>query len=77
MDLSGNGNDAILSGMITPVDNILCGPLNANKVNIENTLLKNIGYSSEILPNGFVSRNVNISVNENENNVHFITLRVL
>ena len=54
--------------MITPVDNILCGPLNANKVNIENTLLKNIGYSSEILPNGFVSRNVNISVNENENN---------
>lgn len=54
--------------MITPVDNILCGPLNANKVNIENTLLKNIGYSSEILPDGFVSRNVNISVNENEKN---------
>jgi len=54
--------------MITPVDNILCGPLNSNKINIENTLLKNIDYSSEVLPDGFISRNVNIAVNENENN---------
>ena len=54
--------------MITPVDNILCGPLNPKKVNIDNTLLKNIGYSSEILPDGFISRNVNVSANENENN---------
>ena len=32
--------------MIKPVDNVICGPLNFNKSNINNILLKNIDYSS-------------------------------
>jgi hypothetical protein len=51
--------------MITPVDNLICGPLNLKK-DINNLLLKNIDYSSETLPNGFISRNVNIVVNKND-----------
>ncbi len=50
--------------MITPVDNLICGPLNFKK-NINDLILQNIDYSSETLPNGFISRNVNIVVNKN------------
>lgn len=51
--------------MITPVDNLICGPLNFKK-DINNLLLKNIDYSSEKLPDGFISRNVNIGVNQDD-----------
>lgn len=51
--------------MIKPVDNVICGPLNFNKSNINNILLKNIDYSSEIMPDGFVSRNLNLVKNQN------------
>ena len=50
--------------MIARTDNIICGPLNAQQ-NIYKILFKNIGYSSEVLEDGFISRNVNLYENKN------------
>ena len=45
--------------MITPINNIICGPINAGK-NINKLLFEDIDYSFETLPDGFISRNVNL-----------------
>ena len=45
--------------MITPTNNIICGPINTGK-NINKLLFEDIDYSFETLPDGFVSRNVNL-----------------
>lgn len=45
--------------MITPTNNIICGPINVGK-NINKLLFEDIDYSFETLPDGFISRNVNL-----------------
>jgi hypothetical protein len=45
--------------MITPINNIICSPINAGK-NINKLLFEDIDYSFETLPDGFISRNVNL-----------------
>jgi hypothetical protein len=45
--------------MITPTNNIICGPINIGK-NINKLLFENVDYSFETLPDGFVSRNLNL-----------------
>jgi hypothetical protein len=45
--------------MITPTNNIICGPINTGK-NINKLLFEDIDYSFETLPDGFISRNVNL-----------------